>query len=156
MEVSGFLHEFHSGCSVFLQQVKAKPESFISLPAVQGVAGLSQLGQALRSVQVCVTYRGGGDDLFSHNPQCVHHRNITQPPSNSQSCVAILHRKAKHYTCVCMCACVRVRVSVCVLAYHSGSVGFGTVLQQHINDVCVSLLRCLMQGSVSVLKAQQR
>lgn len=58
--------------------------------------------------------------------------------------------------CVCACVSVLVRVSVCVFAYHSGSVGFGTVLQQHINDVCVSLLRCLMQGSVSVLKAQQR
>lgn len=41
-----------------------------------------------------------------------------------------------------------------VFTYHSDRVGFGTVLQENINDVCVPLLGCLVKGGVSVLEGE--
>lgn len=52
--------------------------------------------------------------------------------------------------CLSMYLCVF--VLLCLFTYHSDGVGLGTVLQQYIDDVCVSLLGCLVKGSVSILK----
>ena len=52
--------------------------------------------------------------------------------------------------CVCVCVCMRACMHVC--AHHCDSVGFGSRLQQNIDDVCVSLLCRLVEGCVSALE----
>lgn len=51
---------------------------------------------------------------------------------------------------VCVCVCL------CLFTYHSDSVGLGTVLQQYVDDVCVSLLGGLVKGSVSILRGRKQ
>lgn len=41
-----------------------------------------------------------------------------------------------------------------LFTYHSDGIGLGSILQQYIDDVCVSLLGCLVKGSVSILKRE--
>lgn len=100
-----------------------------------------------------MTYCCGGNNLLSDNPQGVHHRDVAQPPSNTQSRVTILNKRAQTVTRVSVDGEV-----ICVFAtlglftYHSDGIGLGSVLQQYIDDVCVSLLGCLVKRSVSILK----
>lgn len=62
---------------------------------------------------VCVTYRCGGDDLLSDDPQCVYHRDVAQPPSYAQGSVTVLDKENKtNEMCVSMCVCVYACVSV--------------------------------------------
>lgn len=53
-----------------------------------------------------------------------------------------------------VCPRMFIRMMQCVLTYHSSSIWLGTVLQQYINDVCVSLLGRLVKGCVSILKRE--
>ena len=109
----------------------------------------------------CVTYRSGGNDLLCDDPQRVHHRDVAQPPSNTQSSVTILDKNAQWnqtyignyiYLCIYAYMCVWGR-GFCT--HHSDSIGLGTILQQNIDDVCVSLLGCLVKGSVSILGGKE-
>lgn len=62
-------------------------------------------------VRCYVTYSCGGDDFLSDNPQCVHDRDVAQPPRNTQSSVSILNKKAQRVMCaVSVCLCME---SVC-------------------------------------------
>lgn len=47
---------------------------------------------------------------------------------------------------------MRMRRSWCVCTHSSDLVGLGVMLQQKSHDVCVSLLRSLMQRSVTQLE----
>lgn len=105
------------------------------------------------NVNVSVSHRCCGNDLLRDHPQSVHHRDIAQPPSYTQSRVAVLEKKRDQESStrrICL-DCWRY-ASLCALTYHSDGVGLGTVLQEHINDVRVSLLSRLVKRSVSILK----
>ena len=55
--------------------------------------------------------------------------------------------------CVCVCVCVWGGGGLCT--HHSDGIGLGTILQQYVDDVCVSLLGCLVKGSVSILRGKE-
>lgn len=102
------------------------------------------------------SHRRRGDDLLRHHPQSVHHGDVAQPPSYTQSCVAILEERETRKVCHLVCVHRRRRACLCALTHHSDGVGLGAILQEHIDDVCVSLLGCLVKRSVSILKVEEK
>ena len=64
----------------------------------------------------CVTYRSGGNDLLCDDPQRVHHRDVAQPPSNTQSSVTILDKNAQWnqtYIGNYIYLCIYIHICVC-------------------------------------------
>lgn len=113
-------------------------------------------------LKVPLAYRCGSDDLLSDHFQCVHDRDVTQAFGNRQSSVSILmsNKKTTLFTGhrnddLTLHFIIVNKVKHAFVSYHCSGIRLGAMLQQHIDDVCIPLLCCLVKGCVPILHEER-
>ncbi len=135
----------HSAC------VSLSPSTTVEIKGIQHIFlyGL-WMHQMLLICKGMYTYSCRYDCFLCNNFQGVHHWDVPQTLSNRECCVPILREKECEVREIWYRFNI-ISVSLSV-SHHSDCIRLGSMLQQDIDNMCISLLSSLVKWCVAILK----